>query len=151
MRTLLLILLIVTAQSITYAGKKKDPCPEPTVENYKRVMSTTFVKEYTQCPVVIEAEFFKDGFPKNLLLPARFKKKYLFQCVNLGDSGSALPLSGEVAGDYFVIDKALADSVLNLKKGDKIRLTGVTFAHSSLAGAFQITPFFLVEKIEVVE
>lgn len=130
--------------------KGKTPCPDPVEANYTKVMSSTFVKEYTDCPVIIEAEFFKGDFPKNLVKPSKFRKMYVFQCVGIGNEGQVMPLSNEVVGDFFVISKDQADAVLNLKRGDKVKFTGVTVAHSSLAGAFQVTPYFIVEKMEVM-
>jgi len=82
--------------------------------NYKRVMSTTFVKEYEKCPVIITAEYFKDGYPQNYMRPPKLKKMYFFQCVNIGDSGTAMPVTNEIAGDYFVIDKTQAEDEILL-------------------------------------
>jgi hypothetical protein len=148
---IVILFMSLLVQNTTPANSKNNSCSDPVRATYSRVMNTSFVKEYTKCPVIIEAEFFKNDYPKNLLKPQKFRKKYIFQCVDIGSYGTAAPFSGESIGDFFVIDKQLADMVLKLKKGDKLRITGTTFAHSSLASAFQITPFFIVQKIEIIE
>ena len=132
------------------AQRGRTPCPDPVEANYNRVMSETFASEYTQCPVIITAEFFTNGFPRNFISPRRFRNKHIFQCVNIGESGRAMPVTGEMAGDYFVIDRAQAETVINLTRGDRVRLTGVTYIHRSMAGAFIPTVFFIVQKIEVL-
>lgn len=72
---------------------------------------------------------------------------YFFQCVGLGEKGKSVPLSNEMSGDFFVIDKEKADVVLGLKKGDKIRLTGKTFTQNYFGT--EVNTFFIVEKVEI--
>jgi len=147
----LFLLLIIAVQSITFAQRGRTPCPDPVEANYNRVMSETFAREYADCPVIIVAEFFANGFPRNFTSPRKFRNKHLFQCVNIGESGSAMPITGEMAGDFFVIDREQAETVLNLKRGDKIRLTGVTDIHRPIGGYGAITNvFFIVQKVEVL-
>ncbi|MFN8298115.1 MAG: hypothetical protein U0T75_03345 [Chitinophagales bacterium] len=123
-------------------------CPEPKEENYKKVMSSAFAEEYKKCPVTIVAEYFGEGYLTNWRKPYKLKDMYFFQCVNVGEQGKPAPLSNEMAGDFFVIDKAKADLVLNLKKGDKLKLTGVTFVQNYVG--VEMSTFFIVDKVQKI-
>jgi len=148
----LLITAVVLAVSVNaQRGGTQTPCPDPIEANYNRVMSETFAREFTDCPVIIVGEFFTNGFPRNFVSPRRFRNKHFFQVVSVGETGSAMPLTGEMAGDFFVIDRERADAVLNLRRGDRIRLTGVTDIHRPATGAGMVTNiFFVVQKIEIL-
>jgi hypothetical protein len=150
MKKSVLFLYVFVIVNVSFA-KDKIPCTDTVEVSYKRAMSTNFVKEYEKCPIIITAQYFKDGFPKHYMKPGKLKKKYyFFQCVNVGDEGESMPLTNEIVGDYFVIDEKQADKIIELKRGDKLRITGVTYAHQSLGNAFNIVPYFIVHKIEVL-
>jgi hypothetical protein len=147
-KVLLFSLCAFGATTLLFA--KKQPCTDTVEVSYKRAMSPTFVKEYESCPIIITAQYFKDGFPGSYLKPMKLKKMYFFQCVNIGEEGETVPLTNEVVGNYFVIDKTQADKVMELKRGDKLRITGVTYAYQSMSNAFNVVPYFVVHKIEVL-
>jgi hypothetical protein len=141
--------IIVTAIAILSHfcfGQKK--CPEPKEENYKKVMSPASAKDFEKCPVIITAEYFKEGFANNTKKPGKFKSMYVFQCVNPGDNGNPAPVTNEICGDFFAIDRDNADEVLNLKKGNIIKFTGVTTSQN--VWGKEPTTFFLVNKVEQV-
>mgnify|MGYP003611953891 CR=1 FL=1 len=121
-------------------------CNEAKEETYKKVMSSAFAKDFEKCPVIINCEYFTEGYLNGWRKPNKLKKMYFFQCVDLGEKGKPAPLSNEMSGDFFVIDKEKADEVLKLKKGDKIRLTGKTFTQNFYGT--EINTFFIVEKVE---
>lgn len=123
-------------------------CPTPKEENYKKVMSSAFADLYKKCAVIITAEYFGEGYLTNYRKPAKVKDMYFFQCVNIGEAGKPAPVTNEVAGDFFVIEKSKADLVLNLKKGDKLKLTGVTFVQNYVG--IEMSTFFIVDKVEKI-
>jgi hypothetical protein len=103
--------------------------------DYKKVINNFYGQKYTKSPVIIVAEFFKTGLPKDIkrpggiLFPA-FNNVLYFQCVNPGDNGKPMPKTGEIAGDFFVIDKQHADVIAALKQGDRIIIIGNTYIQS---------------------
>jgi hypothetical protein len=104
--------------------------------SYKKVMNNFEARKYTKCPVIIVAEFLKHGLPKNVNEPGRmgifraYKNVLYFQCVNPGDDGKAMPKTGEIAGEFFMINKRHADVIAKLKQGDKITIIGNTLLQS---------------------
>ncbi len=118
---------------------------EIKVEDYKKVMSSTFANDYTDKVVSIEAEYFKDGYLKNYRKPKKLKKMYFFQCLNIGDNAKEDSFTKEFCGDFFVIEKELADKVLELQKGDKVRLTGSTFVQNYFGT--EMSAFFIVKDV----
>jgi len=153
-KTFLLIMAVVLTVSVN-AQRGRTPCPDPVEANYNRVMSETFAREFTDCPVIIVGEFFANGVPRGFNSsansPRRFRNKHFFQLVSVGGSGSAMPLTGEIAGDLFVIDREQAETVLNLNRGDRVRLTGVTVIHRPALGAGMVANiFFVVQEVEVL-
>ncbi|TAG52531.1 MAG: hypothetical protein EAZ27_12165 [Cytophagales bacterium] len=124
-------------------------CPEAKEESYKKVMSSAFAKDYEKCPVIITAEYFGEGYLKNYRKPSKIKKMYFFQCVNIGDNGNPAPLTNEISGDFFVIDKTKASEVLDLKKGNKLKLTGTTFTQNYMG--IELSVFFIVTKVEIIQ
>jgi len=146
MKNLLFLIALTGLLNFTFAQNK---CPEATEENYKKVMSSAFAKDYEKCPVIIVAEYFGDGYLKNYRKPSKIKNMYFFQCVNVGDNGRQDPATNETSGDFFVIDKSLANEVVDLKKGDKLKLTGTTFTQNYLGTNLNI--FFIVNKVEIIQ
>ena len=124
-------------------------CPEPKKEKYKKVMSSAFADEFKKCPVIIDAEYFREGYLKNSRKPRKLKKMYFFQCTAIGGDTKPAGFTNEPSGDFFVIEKKLADSVLELKKGDKLRLTGTTFTQNYFG--IELSTFFIVQKVERIE
>ncbi|MCS6795292.1 MAG: hypothetical protein NZ516_04975 [Raineya sp.] len=123
-------------------------CAEPKVESYRKVMNSAFASEYQKCPVIIVAQFVSDDFPNYYFKPSKLKKMFFFQCVNADDSGKETLFSDGRKGDFFVIDKAKADKVLSLKKGDKIKITGKTFVHNYLGTVLGV--YFIVDDLEKI-
>ena len=143
MRILILIILVAIYTIPAYC---QTDCVSPHEENYRKVMSPAFAKEYEKCPVTITAEYFTDGYLKNYRKPNKIKNMYFFQCTNIGEIAKPAPLTNEMSGDFFVIDKAKADKVLELKKGDKLKLTGTTFTQNYFGT--ELSTFFVVTMIE---
>ena len=123
--------------------------PEPTNEKYKKVMSSAFAKDYEDCPVTITAEYFKEGYLKGYRKPRKLKKMYFFQCVAEGEEGTSQPFQKGLSGDFFVIDKKMADQVIEFNKGDKLELTGTTFTQNYYGT--EVNTFFKVTEIKKVE
>jgi hypothetical protein len=121
-------------------------CPEPTKENYKKVTSSAFAKDYEKCPVIIEAEYFGEGYLNGYRKPKKLKDMYFFQCTAIGGEGTKQAFQNEVTGEFFVIDKSIADLVLELKKGDKIELTGTTFTQNYVGTT--LNSFFIVTAVK---
>ena len=121
-------------------------CTEAKEEKYKKVMSSAFAKDFEKCSVIINCEYFTEGYLNGWRKPNKLKKMYFFQCIGSGEKGKTVPMSNEMSGDFFVIDKEKADVVLSLKKGDKIRLTGKTFTQNYFGT--EVNTFFIVEKLE---
>lgn len=112
-------------------------------------MSSVFAKEFEKCPVTITAEYFKEGYLKGYRKPRKLKKMYFFQCVAEGGEGTSQPFQKGLSGDFFVINKKMADKVIDLKKGDKLELTGTTFTQNYFGTELNI--FFIVTEIKVLE
>jgi hypothetical protein len=155
-KTLLTILLMSMTIALNAQKKSnKAPCPEPMKANYGRVMSPAFAKEYTDCPVIIEGEFLKREYPKNYSVPMRLSgsKKgntwYTFQCVSI-EEPSLVQITD--IGDFFVIEKDNSEPIFNLKRGDRIRVAGTTMVLNVRVDGKNVvpTPFFVVQKIEVI-
>jgi hypothetical protein len=146
MKKISLSIVITILTTCLYAQTK---CPEAKNENYKKVMSSAFAKEYEKCPVIITAEYFSEGYLKNYRKPSKIKNMYFFQCVNIGDNGKPMPVTNEISGDFFVIEKANAGDVFDLKKGDKLKLTGTTFTQNYFGT--ELNTFFIVTKVEKIQ
>ncbi|MEO9511727.1 MAG: hypothetical protein ABJN84_18210 [Flavobacteriaceae bacterium] len=108
-------------------------------------MSSAFAKEYRDCPVTIDAVYFKDGFLNGFKKPSRLRKMYFFQCTDDDGSTKTTAMTNEVSGDFFVIEKELADRVLDLQKGDKIKVTGTTFIQNYFG--MKLGVYFIVQEI----
>ena len=145
MKKILLVLIFAMFSGFLYS---QNDCAEPKVESYKKVMNAAFAKEYEKCSVIIEAEYFTDGYLNGWRKPSKLKSMYFFQCVSIGEQGKSAPFSSGNVGDFFVIDKNKADEVMSLKKGDKIKLTGKTFTQNFWGT--ELSTFFIVEKIEKI-
>ncbi len=117
-----------------------------TVEKYEKVMSFAFADDYTDKEVVIEGEYLKSGFIKNMKKPGKLKKMYFFQCLSIGGQSGAAPVTNEACGDFFVIEKSKADMVMELKKGDKLRIKGTPYYRKYYGIATEV--YFVVESIE---
>jgi len=124
-------------------------CPELQIESYKKVMSSAFAKDYKDCPVIIEAEYLKGGYLKNYRKPKKLKKMYFFQCISIGGETKTAAITNEVSGDFFVIDKKMADKVLDLKKGQKLKITGKTFVQNYFGT--ELSAFLIVSDIEIIK
>lgn len=140
------IFIILTTLFLNVKAFSQINCTEAKVETYKKVMSSAFAKDYEKCPVIIECEYFTEGYLNGWRKPSKLKKMYFFQCVGIGDKGKPAPMTNEMSGDFFVIEKDKVNEVINLKKGDKIRLTGKTFVQNYFGT--EINTFFIVEKVE---
>lgn len=122
-------------------------CDQAISLQYKKVMSSAFAKNYEKCPVIIEATFFKTGYIPNYRVPKKLKKMFIFQCIeNETDSGK--DVMGNSIGDFFAIDLEKADLVLDLKRGDRLELSGTTFIHSYYGA--QLSTFFVVDSLNTV-
>lgn len=145
MKNLILIISLAFATEFCYA---QTDCPPAKEEKYRKVMSSAFAKDFESCPVIITAEYFGEGYMKNYIKPSKLKNMYFFQCINIGDNGKPMPLSNELSGDFFVIEKDKANEVLDLKKGDKLKLTGNTFTPNYMGT--ELSSFFIVQKVEKI-
>ena len=123
-------------------------CPEPKLENYKKVISSAFANDYKDCPVIIEGTYFKDGYAKGYRKPNKLNKMYFFQCLSEDGNPSINPLSKDETGDFFVIEKDLADKAIDLTEGDKVRFTGTTFEQNFFGQKLYI--FFIVTDLEKI-
>lgn len=121
-------------------------CPKPKMENYRKVLSSAFSEDFEDCPVVIEAEYLKDGYMKNWLKPKELENMFFFQCVKINGNTKKAELTNEEIGEFFVIEKDKADIIFDLQKGDKLYLTGVT--HTQIYYGKKLSLFFVVSKIE---
>ena len=142
------LILFITVTFCAISSYSQTGCPEPKEENYKKVMSSSFAKDYEKCPVVIITEYFGEGYLKNYRKPSKLKNMYFFQCVNIGENGKPAPVTNEVSGDFFVIDKSKVNDVIELKKGDKVKLTGTTFTQNFWGT--ELSVFFIVSKVEKI-
>ncbi|QLG46393.1 hypothetical protein [Costertonia aggregata] len=141
---ILLTLCLLTACSIF-----SQDCPEPKTENYKKVMSSAFAKDYKDCPVTIEGVYFKEGYANGYRKPKKVKKMYFFQCTNSDGNNNSNALTNEESGDFFVIEKDKADTVIEFQKGDKLKITGTTFIQNYFG--MELSVFFIVSDIEKIE
>jgi hypothetical protein len=116
-------------------------CPEPKEVPFQKLMNPTFAKDYQLCPIPTKAEFFSADRPKAWTYPPKVKNQVVFQCVAQGDQGKAMPLSGEVTGEFIVLPKDKSDLVFELKKGDKVKITGVTWVEK---GGFGVQIVYLL-------
>ena len=112
----LLFIAIVFTSSLTFG----QDCPEPVKKKYVKVTSIDFAKEYEDCPVIIEAEFFRVGYLPGFKKPNKLRKMFYFQCVEKGEEGRPKGLTKVISGEFFVIEKEKADLIFDLKKGDNI-------------------------------
>ena len=124
-------------------------CPEPTPENYKKVTSSAFVKDFEDCPVIIEATYYKEGYAKGYRKPKKLNNMYFFQTLSDDGVPSVNPLSQDETGDFIVVDKAMADEAIELKRGDRIRLTGTTYQQNYLGQKLHV--FFIATGLEKIE
>jgi hypothetical protein len=144
---IIVALLVFSGTFVAAQSKKtKVECPEPKEENYKKVTSSAFAEDYEDCPVIIVAEYFKDGFMTGYRKPNKLKNMYFFQCVDVGMEGTKAALTNELTGNLFVIEKELADQVLGLKPGDKIRVTCTTF--TQIYYGTEIGNYVIAKKVE---
>jgi len=121
-------------------------CPEPTLQNYKKVTSSAFVNDYKDCPVIIEAVYFKEGYAKGYRKPKKIGKMYFFQTLSDDGTPEINPLSKDETGDFIVVSKELAEKAIELKGGDKVRLTGTTYQQNYLGQKLHV--FFIATNIE---
>lgn len=141
------VLMFISLFFITTVTFGQD-CFEPTEEKYNKVMSSAFAEEFETCPVIIEAEYLKEGYVKNMRKPRKIKKMYYFQCTSVGGEAKPVGLASDLSGDFFVVDKSMADKVLDLKKGDKLKLTGTTFTQNYFG--MELSTFFKVTDVSIV-
>jgi len=121
-------------------------CPDPIKEKYLKVTSLEFAKEFENCPVTIEAEFLSTGYLSGYRKPRKLRKMFYFQCVKVGEEGKKQGFNNVISGQFFVIEKDKADLVFNLKKGDKLELTGTSFTQNYFGT--KIAVFFKVSGIK---
>lgn len=121
-------------------------CSEPIMQKYKKVMNSAFAKDYKDCPVIIEAEYLKEGYMKNYRKPKKIKKMYFFQCIAIDGETKSAAITNEKIGDFFVIDKKMADKVIDFEKGQKLKITGTTFTQNYFGT--ELSTFFKVQKVE---
>ncbi|MCB9205425.1 MAG: hypothetical protein H6603_10650 [Flavobacteriales bacterium] len=138
-----------SAESSSSAGIN---CPSPPKkEPFRKVMSSAFAKEYEDCPVTIEAEYFADGYIDGFMKPRKIQDMYFFQCVEVGGQGKSGLLQGGLSGEFFVIDKDRAEEIFALKKGEKVEFTGTTFTQKVWFNGKDINTFFIVSKVNKVK
>ncbi len=124
-------------------------CPEPKDAPFKKVMNTAFAEDYQKCPTVIHAQFFSSERPKAWMFPAKVNNLVVFQCVAIGEDPKSMPLSGELTGEFIAIPKDKSDLIFELKKGDKVKITGVTWIEKIGAmGSSAQTVYFMATAIE---
>lgn len=120
-------------------------CPAAKEVPFSKLMNAAFANDYQNCPVITHAEFYSPDRLKVWVYPSKINKQVIFQCINVGSQPKSVPLSGEAAGESIVIDKDKSDIVFNLKKGDKVKLTGVTYVKK--LGA-EIEVYFIASSVE---
>lgn len=142
----LIRIFVLTLAFISTSIIVAQDCPEPKPENYKKVTSSAFVKDFEDCPVIIEGTYYKEGYAKGYRQPKKLNKMYFFQTLSDDGVPSVNPLSKDETGDFIVVDKQMAVQAIELKRGDKVRLTGTTYQQNYLGQKLHV--FFIATNIE---
>ena len=96
-------------------------CPAPgTVVPIKKAMSPSFINDYQDCDIVVEASFYKMGNEGYVLGKYDTASNTTFQVLEPGGTPGALGY-----GIFAGIPKASSDILFNLAAGDKITMRGV--------------------------
>ncbi|MGL5913644.1 MAG: hypothetical protein ACRCZB_05715 [Bacteroidales bacterium] len=149
MKKIMLAAAILFASTHYTFSQKNSDCPEPSMQNFSKVINLSFAEDYEKCPVVIEADFWEAGAWKGAYRWPRKTKDYvMFQCVPCGEQGTKDALSNNINGQIIMIDKANADIIFSLKKGDKIKLTGCTWINSIM---WTKSVFFIATSVAKIE
>jgi len=104
-------------------------------------MNSSFIRDYKNCDIVVEATFLKMGDDGGLSLFYDSSANTTFQVVEPG--GAPQVFGGVSFGIYAGIPKSQSDLLFNLKQGDVILLRGAPigyFNHGNLvSGVFNCT------------
>ncbi|WP_289055530.1 hypothetical protein [Carboxylicivirga marina] len=125
MREVLLLISIVFICGSTIAQTAK--------EDYSKILNIELGKDFEGKTVTIDAEFFGFGMA-NMRKPNKFKVGYMpFRCKEIDGEPLKNGFGGET-GDFFFIKKKneSANVVKNLKKGDKVTITGEVYINNNL-------------------
>jgi hypothetical protein len=118
-------------------------CPPPgTVVPLTKAMSESFIKDYKECDIVVEATFFKMGDDS---LTSRYDKKAntIFQVLEPG--GTPQSQLGMIFGTFAGTPKAKSSILFELKQGDLILLRGAPIRPTFMGAAMY--PVFQAESV----
>ncbi|WP_430809481.1 MULTISPECIES: hypothetical protein [unclassified Carboxylicivirga] len=121
-KTLLLLSIVFVCGSAIAQTEKAE---------YSNVINVELGKDLKGQTVTIDAEFFGFGMA-GMAKPNKFKVGYIpFRCFEIGGEPEKNSFGGEV-GNFFFIKKKndYADEVKNLKKGDKVTITGEVYINN---------------------
>lgn len=141
MKKVLLLLSIVFTCSTVFSQ-------EAEKEEYSKILNIELGKDFEGKQVTIDAEFFGFGMA-NMRKPNKFKAGYIpFRCKEIDGEPLKNGFGGET-GDFFFIKKKseFADLVRNLKKGDKVTLTGEVYVTSYMG--YKMASFLVYEITKI--
>ena len=144
------LIVIMVVSFFNLNADKKSVCPEAgKVVPLKKVMNSSFIKDYEKCDISVEVEFFKLGNDGYMLGQYNTSKNTTFQVLVPGE---APPINfGGLSFGYFAgVPKSKSDILFDLKKGDKIILRGSTFGTYSMNGNL-VVGVFDAKSIKKVE
>jgi hypothetical protein len=144
MQKIFQVFLIV---SLGITSIKASDCPPPKDAPFKKVMNVSFAEDYLECPTIIHAQLFSSDRPKSWAFPSNLNDFVIFQCIGVGEDPKAMPLSGELTGEFIAIPKNKSDLIFELNRGDKVKITGVTWIYKIDGSNFQ-TVYFMATSIE---
>ncbi len=154
MNKFVLSLLVCITMGSSFNVFAKKACQDPsTMVPFGQVMNPAFVKKFKKCPVTTEAEFVTFGVLPGVPIPGKMKKKIIIQAVQPGTLTNNTLMPGYLVG----LPKKLSDQVFNLKKGQKIKLRGVTYQWgltafaAAMSGHHNTLHYFLASSVEVIE
>lgn len=113
--------------------------PSPgTVVPFSKVMNPSFIRDYKNCDIVVEAKFLKLGLPPNFIL-GRYdiKANTVFQIVEPGSEPTNV--GGMTIGNFAGIPKSQSALLFDLKPGETILLRGAPIEYPYGESVFQAT------------
>lgn len=140
--------LVLTSCISTKTLKATSTVPAGTEVSYSRVVNPAYATDYLDANVITEVEFYSAGKANNVA--TKIPKGYVvFQIIPIGGSPENAPFGGGLIGDYAFLPKGQSDIIFDLKKGDKIRMTGGTRVQKYYLNGIEIIEFIAssVEKI----